>query len=304
MKIMRLNNDRVNEFVEFCKAHRKDVDDTNLHEEELEDFKPDENNPTYIAIDDKDKIVAAASLILDDNNRRSKKGRFRIFYSELDSADVYDMLFKGILQHTDCVDMIYIFIQTVFDKQINHMKNLKFGIYRYSLLLAREVSEWLTYDLRQEYNIRPFKKGDEEIWCNIRNLAFKNLLGSETPITPEVVSDMMNSDDNIDGGSLILYHGNKPIGVVRCSKDDFEDKPIINIGPLAIIPEYQGQGLGRCMLRAAINFAKSKNYDRVILCVNSENENAKKLYIQEAFYQVEEVVCYKFVNFWFAQMYR
>ena len=294
MQIIKLNDDRIKEFIDFCKLHRKDVDDSFLYEKDLEDFKPDENNPTYIVVDEKDKIVAAASLILNDYNRRAKKGRFRIFYSEEDNTEVYDMLFKKILSHTQGLKMIYVFIQTVYDKQINHMKNLKFNIYRYSLLLVREVSEWLTYDLPQEYSIKPFKKGDEEIWCKVRNLSFQHLLGSETPVTTEMISNMMNSDENIEGGSLILYHSNKPVGIVRGAKDELEDKPIMNIGSLAIIPEYQGKGLGRCMLRAAINFAKSKNYDKVVLCVNSENDNAKTLYIHEGFKQFEEVVCYKF----------
>ncbi len=295
MEITKLNDDRVKEFIEYCKLHRKDVDDSFLYDEDLEAFKPDNNNPTYIVIDEKDKIVAAASLILNDYNRRSKKGRFRIFYSEIDSVDVYDMLLNKILLHTQDMEMIYVFIPTINDKHINYIKNLKFNIYRYSLLLVREVSEWLTYDLPQKYSIKPFKKGDEEIWCNIRNLSFQHLLGSETPITPDIVSDMMNnSEENIEGGSLILYYGDKPVGIVRGTKNELDDKPIMDIGPLAIIPEYQGRGLGRCMLRAAINFAKSKNYDKVDLCVNSENENAKKLYIQEGFKQFEEVVCYKF----------
>lgn len=295
MKTVKLINHRVEDFVEFCIAHRKDVDDSYLYNEDLENFKPDDDNPTYIVIDENDKIIATASLILNDYNRRARKGRFRIFYSEIDSTDIYNALLEKILPHTEGLDMIYVFISTVNEKHIYHIKNINFNVYRYSLLLIRDVTEWLDYNLSKEYNIKPFKVGDEEIWCNIRNLGFQNLLGSETPITPEAVSDMMNnSEENIEGGSLILYHEDEPVGIVRGTKNEIDGKPVMDIGPLAIIPEYQGKGLGRCMLRAAINFAKSKNYDLVDLCVNSENENAKKLYIQEGFKQFEEVICYKF----------
>lgn len=293
MEAIKLDNDKIKEFIDFCIVHRKNVDDSFLYDDDLNNFKPDDNNPTYIVVDENDKIIAAASLILNDYNRRAKKGRFRIFYSIIENKDIYNMMLKKILLHTEGLDMVYVFIPTVNLEHIKCVRDLKFNIYRYSLLLARKVSEWLSYDLPLEYNIRPFKNGDEEIWCNIRNTSFKNLLGSDTPITPKAVSDMMNSEENIDGGSLILFHGDRPIGVVRGAKDELDDKPIMDIGPLAIMPEYQGKGLGRCMLRAAINFGKSKNYDKVVLCVNSENENAKKLYIQEGFEQVEEVVCYK-----------
>jgi mycothiol synthase len=66
----------------------------------------------------------------------------------------------------------------------------------------------------------------------------------------------------------------------------------MNIGPLAIIPEYQGKGLGRILLRASLRFAREKSYKRTILCVNAENERAKALYNQEGFRQVEAVACY------------
>ena len=68
----------------------------------------------------------------------------------------------------------------------------------------------------------------------------------------------------------------------------------MNIGPLAILPEYQGKGLGRQLLRASLQFAKENSYKRTILSVNGENERAQALYIQEGFKQVEGVTCYQF----------
>jgi mycothiol synthase len=78
------------------------------------------------------------------------------------------------------------------------------------------------------------------------------------------------------------------------NSDEYEGSPIVNIGPLAIIPEYQGRGLGRALLRASLSFAKEKGYSRTILCVNAENERAKALYLDEGFKQVEAVTCYRF----------
>ena len=69
---------------------------------------------------------------------------------------------------------------------------------------------------------------------------------------------------------------------------------MMNIGPLAIQPKYQGQGLGRMLLRASLCFARDKAHTRVIPSVNGENERAKALYIQEGFQQVEAVVCYEY----------
>lgn len=120
------------------------------------------------------------------------------------------------------------------------------------------------------------------------------LKGNETPATPQMIAKMVLEEDYIEGGLMILYHKGRAVGVVRGSKEEYEDLPIMNIGPLAIIPEYQGKGLGRRLLRASLNFAKEQSYDRTVLCVNAENERAKSLYIQEGFEQIEAVVCYRY----------
>ena len=53
--------------------HKMEIDDSFLYDEDLRDFKPDEDNPTYIVIDEDNKIKAVASLIADEYNRRGKK---------------------------------------------------------------------------------------------------------------------------------------------------------------------------------------------------------------------------------------
>jgi mycothiol synthase len=144
--------------------------------------------------------------------------------------------------------------------------------------------------------MRDFRPGeDESIWSEVRNVGFATLKGSETPVTPEMVAKMVAGNDYIEGGMKILFHLGKPVGVVRGAVDEYEDAPIMNIGPLAIIPEYQGKGLGRLLLRAALQVAKEKSYKRTILSVNGENERAKALYLQEGFWEAESVVCYEYL---------
>lgn len=295
MKINALKQDRIEDFVKYCKRHKAEIDESFLYDEDLRDFKPDDENPTYIITDENDEIKAAASLIIDDYNRRGKKGRFRIFHSEIDDLKYYDMLLQAVLKHTEGLDKIIIFVPLINEGLMKAMKGLGFEVERYSFLLVREDLGVSEYSLPEGYEIKPFKAGkDEESWCLVRNSAFATLQGSETPMTPDEVAKMVSADDYIDGGMMILYHNGRPVGVVRGSKDEYEDKPIMNIGPLAIIPEYQGKGLGRILLRASIRFAKENNYDRTILCVNAENDRAKALYLQEGFTQVEAVACYKY----------
>jgi mycothiol synthase len=205
------------------------------------------------------------------------------------------MMLQTILKYTADIDYVFVFVPIVNKRLMECIEELKFEVDRYSFLLVREDLEVPEFSFPVGYEIIPFRFGtDEEVWCEVRNSSFASLKGSETPITSKIVVDMMNSKDNIEGGSMILYHKVRPIGLIRGTMDEYEGSPIMNIGPLAIIPEYQGKGLGRNLLRASLHFAKEKSYDKTVLCVNAENERAKDLYLQEGFKQVEAVACYKY----------
>ena len=295
MKVEVLKNHRIKDFVEYCKKHRMEVDDSFLYDTDLKEFQPNEENPTCIVTNEQGEIVAAASLIIDDYNKLGRKGRFRIFHSEIEEQECYHMMLQSILKYTMDIDYIFVFLPLVNKRLMEHIEGLKFAVDRYSFLLVRAELAIPEFSFPEGYEVRPFKLGsDEEVWCEVRNSSFAKLKGSETPITPEIVIKMMNSEDNIEGGSMILYHEERPVGIIRGSMDEYEGSPIMNIGPVAIIPEYQGKGLGRMLLRASLNFAKEKSYDKTILCVNAENERAKDLYLQEGFKQVEAVACYKY----------
>lgn len=293
MKAEVLSKQRINDFIDYCKRHRGDVDDSFIYDEDFKKFQVGEDNPTYVIIDNDGKIIAAASLILDEYNRSGKKGRFRIFHSELNDNSLYKSLFQGILKHTEGIERIFTFVPTYNKELMDNIASLNFKIERYVFLLIREIEIIPDINLQKDYTIRPLELNrDEENWCNVRNSAFATVKGNETPVTSNMVKDMVLSKDNIDGGCMILYHKDKAVGCIRCSADDYEDEPIVNIGALAVIPEYQGKGLGRLLLRAGMNFAKSKSYSKTILCVNADNEKAKSLYIQECYKQVEAVICY------------
>jgi mycothiol synthase len=295
MRIEALKNERVEEFIDYCKKYKREIDDSFLYDEDLKNFKADSENPTYIIVDNGDKVTAVASLIVDEYMKRGKKGRFRIFHSSLNQLEHYRVLLEAVLMHTEGLDKIIVFSPIINEELISALEKLEFNAERYTYLLVREDLEIPKTIFPEGYKIKPIEAGvDEEAWCKVRNASFAKLLGNETPMTPEMVSKMISAEDFIEGGAMMLYHNEKPVGVVRTAKDEYEDLPIVNIGPLAIIPKYQGKGLGRMLLRAAISFSREKGYSRTILCVNAENERAKSLYLQEGFNEVEAVVCYKY----------
>jgi mycothiol synthase len=271
------------------------VDDSFLYEEDLKDFLPGEENPTCVVVGQRGEILAAASIMMNDYYRRGRNARFRIFHSEMEDIKYYNMLLGEMLKHTGGLESICVFVRQDNKKTSEFMEGLGFYPYRYSFLLVRQGTEIPAIELSEGYELRSFRKGyDEASWCEVRNEGFAKLLGSETPITPGMVTEMVNGEEYIEGGMLLLYHEGKPVGVIRGARDEYEGRPIMDIGPLAIIPEYQGKGLGRSLLRAALHFGAKEGYDRAILCVNAENERAKALYLQEGFREAEAVVCYRY----------
>lgn len=295
MKVAALEKERVHDFVEYCKKHRKLVDDSYLYDFELRDFEVSAENPTYVITNQQDEIVGAASLVMDDYHKRGRRARFRIFHCEVDDLQLYQQLLQAVLKQTADLDKFFLFIPVVNHKLIEIIQGLKFALERYAFLLIREDLDVPEVNIPREYEIRAFQKGqDEESCAKVRNAAFATLKGSETPITTEGVTKLLQDDDYIEGGLMLLFHQGKPVGVIRGAKDEYENAPIMNIGPVAVIPEYQGRGIGRILLRSALKFAKEKGYNRTILSVNGENERAQALYIQEGFKQVEAVACYEY----------
>jgi mycothiol synthase len=295
MRIDELGAERVADFIDYCRKHRLEVDDSFLYEQDLQDFEPSEENPTYIITNQTGEIVATASLMIDDYHKRGKRARFRIFHSKIEDAKYYQLLLEAIIKKTEAIDKVFLFVPMENKNLIRFIEGLEFTVERYSFLLVRTEQDVPTYSLPEGYEIRPFRPGhDEEIWCQVRNAGFASLQGSETPVTPEMVTKMTEEQDYLKGGMMILFHRDLPVGVIRGSDDEYENSPIMNIGPIAIIPEYQGRGLGRSLLRASLRFAKEQSYKKTVLCVNGDNEHAKALYVQEGFKQVEAVACYHY----------
>ncbi|MDF2787809.1 MAG: family N-acetyltransferase [Neobacillus sp.] len=295
MRVVWLEKERVTDFLAYCKKHRSEVDDSYLYDFELQEFTMGEGNPTYLALNEQDEIVGAASLVMDDYHKRGKRARFRIFHCETQDMQCYQQLLEAVLKHTTDLDKVFLFIPVINKKLIEMIEGLKFSVERYAFLLVRVVLDVPEFELPEGYELRPFRPGqDEEHWLKVRNAAFSTLKGSETPLTTEGVKKLSTDDDYLEGGMMILFDQEKPVGVIRGADDEYDDAPIMNIGPVAILPEYQGRGLGSSLLRASLRFAKEKGYKRTILSVNGENERAQALYIQEGFKQVEAVVCYQY----------
>ncbi|WP_461614762.1 GNAT family N-acetyltransferase [Clostridium sp. Marseille-QA1073] len=295
MRIENLTQERMGDFIRYCKSHRKEVDDSFLYDEDLKRFKLGEENPTYLLIDEEENIIGATSLIIDEYNKKGKKGRFRIFHSITNNVEGYRKMLGEILKHTEEINKIFVFVKEEDKEIINILNSLNFYIERYSFSLKRDIGPIEAAIFPEAFNLKTFEfNRDEEHWCEVRNAGFAKLKGSEAPRTPEMIREMQYDRGLIPGGMKILYNLDEPVGIVGVWKEIEEDIEYAFIYSLAVKPEFQGKALGKNLLRAALHYGKTLGIDRGMLTVNGENDKALSLYLKEGFYKDEVVICYNY----------
>ena len=295
MRIEALRDERRSDFIKYCKRYREEICDSYLSDQDLHEMELNEENPTYILLNDKDKIIGVISLIIDDYFKKGKKGRFRILHSVKNDKESYSLMINAILPHTKEINRVFVFAPENNERFRGILEKLDFQIERYSFLLVRDNHDVSKVSFDEGYKLKTFQfNKDEEDFCSVRNPAFANLAGSSVPVTPEIISKMQEYEDYLEGGIKLLYHNEKPVGLIRLSKEIEKGITYAFIGPLAIIPEYQGRGLGRKLLRVGLDYGKSKGLSKAMLSVNAENDSAVTLYLQEGFERERVMICYNY----------
>jgi putative acetyltransferase len=86
----------------------------------------------------------------------------------------------------------------------------------------------------------------------------------------QIVDDIRGTPDWIDGGSLVADDDGRLVGHLflslgRLDLDAGGSRPVWMIGPVAVIPERQGQGIGGMLMRAAIALATDRDEPLLVL---------------------------------------
>ncbi len=82
---------------------------------------------------------------------------------------------------------------------------------------------------------------------------------------------------------------------------------VVELGIFVLEP-YRRRGIGRCLLQAAISWARENSFEKVILSVFSKNEPARRLFESEDFYiegvQVHQIKIHQIYDdlIWMARM--
>ncbi|RDU36468.1 hypothetical protein DRW41_13125 [Neobacillus piezotolerans] len=295
MDIIQVDSSNVGAFIDYCRANRKSLDDTFLIDDELEKMNPENEDPSFIAIEGA-KVVGAVSLKMDRYLLRGNRARFRIFHSNPGLPEVYSNLFSAIRPYADKVEKVFLFLPETALEARERVAELGFSIERYAYLLTRKDLPSDEISIPGGFSFKEFVPGSsEKDYCHIRNIAFSGLAGSETPLTEKEAGKIAARDDYLPGGILFLYHDGSPVGLVRVAREFYNGNHYALIGPIALLPAYQKRGLGRQLLRAGLQAGRKFGLVQAILSVNAENENAIHLYRSEGFETDECFISYEYI---------
>ncbi|MDX1491553.1 MAG: GNAT family N-acetyltransferase [Pseudohongiellaceae bacterium] len=86
--------------------------------------------------------------------------------------------------------------------------------------------------------------------------------------------------ERADALSFIAYVDAKPVGLANCFQNfsSFACKPVLNIHDFAVLPEYRGRGVARCLLESIEQEAREQSCCKLTLEVLSGNKTAQKVY--------------------------
>ncbi len=286
-------------YVNYCKKYRFEHDESDLYDEELEKFDPSpEKQPTFCLKDASGSVVGMISVRCLPYMEDKKRGRFSIFHAVDTTHEAYEMLYAAIEPYMMAMDHLFLFIPESKTEVADILKEIDFQLDRYVWVLDRDDLPVESIQLPEGYYIKAYlDQSDALDWCKVRNKAFATLKGSETPITEADVYKMVKDPSTVPGGMLILKKEDEAIGVIRVGKEVEEDKTYAFIGPVAVLPEYQGRGLGKLLLRAGVAFGQANEMPNAMLCVNADNEKAADLYLSEGFKKQVVMMCYNKIIF-------
>jgi ribosomal protein S18 acetylase RimI-like enzyme len=127
-----------------------------------------------------------------------------------------------------------------------------------------------------EYSFEQLEVPGFRVFENSRDDLFLSMSPAEQKVTLEHFFD--HSNPLIDEASLILEQHDKIIGFVITKKKEEAD-----IGPIGVVPEARGQGLGTYLLVTALRAIKECGMNVAGLDMSINNEPARKLYQRYGF---------------------
>ena len=270
MEIIRLQQEDYERYKAYCERWINAVDDSFLRGDELAKSVAD---LTFIAREN-EAIVGALSFVTNPYYERHQQARVRFFAAE--QSLVMERLLEVALLHMTAKTMIF-FVPAATKKLRTIVEALSFREKKVSAVM---VNRRLATKKPIDWPMVPFiTQRDEATYVRVRNEAFPYL-------SPIVESDVFQEDTK---GIWFVERDGEVVGLVRLGEDGDE----AYIAPIAVVPQAQRKGIGRALLRQALQQAYYLGYPLVYLSVDGANERAFQLYLAEGFALEQYFVCYE-----------
>jgi len=256
------------------------------------DFDISGEYPSYLLLKD-EKAVGAVTLIKTQRYLSVNKGRFSIFHSVLNTEQAYRQLLDAIQPHFSDLKSVYLFLPEKKQISAANLAQLGFEIERFSFVLEKEGGEVKDVTFPEGYTIQHLDPDDLvgiSHFAQCVNEEFSQLAG-HTPSTAEDIRSWFDDETYLKGGICLLKRNQEPVGTM-CMMRDIENSRAGELMAIGIASQQRGVGLGRKLLRYAVNFLNNQGLNPIFLSVNAENKSALKLYESEGFILTESVVCY------------
>ena len=256
-----------------------------------EDFRHTPESPTYLLLDGDDSVAGAVSLVNNEGYRGIGKSRVRMLHVRDNALDDYRRLLQTVRPHLAGLESLFIFLPESNRERSETIEALGFTVERVAYVLSRAVEGTRPPVFPEGYQLRPIAAGEEQAWCDVINQSFVNE-ASHFPKSPEFVSELQREPGYVDGGMSLLWRGDTPVGAVMTVEEEEEGERIAWIATIGVVPEAQGNGLGRELLLAGVEFGRTLGVERALLSVQGHNDGALILYRGTGFEVVDTMVCY------------
>ena len=134
-------------------------------------------------------------------------------------------------------------------------------------------------EIRQENN-----KDYEEVY-NVVKMAFESAKHSDGN-EQDLVVDLRKSKNFIPKLSLVAVHEDKIVGYIMFTKIKIGKYEELALAPLAVLPEYQKQGIGKKLIKEGHKIAKKLGYHYCIV-LGSEKYYPKLGYVPASRYGIK-----------------
>ena len=132
-------------------------------------------------------------------------------------------------------------------------------------------------------SFKKFSKIDSEKFKSL-NLEWLNKYFKVEPIDELVLNNPMREIIDKGGFIFMIQKNHETIGTLALIK---KSKNFYEFSKMAIIPEERGNGYGNMAMKFLIEFAKNKNWSKLILYSNTKLKNSIHLYRKYGFKEMQ-----------------